>query len=80
MSIYAQRPWQRHYDYWVPQTMRYPERPLYDILDTSAVDFPDSPATAFFGATLTFAEIKARSDRFANALAGFGISKMRPQD
>jgi long-chain acyl-CoA synthetase len=75
MSIYSQRPWQRHYDYWVPQTMRYPERPLYDILDTSAVDFPDSPATAFFGATLTFAEIKARSDRFANALAGFGISK-----
>src|SRR6185436_1491355 len=75
MSIYAQRPWQRHYDYWIPQTMRYPERPLYDILDTSAVDFPDNPATAFFGATLTFAEIKARSDRFANALAGFGLSK-----
>ena len=36
----------------------YPERPLHDILDTSAVDFPDSPATAFLGATLTFAEIK----------------------
>jgi long-chain acyl-CoA synthetase len=75
MTTYSDRPWQRHYDYWIPHTMRYPERPLYDILDISAVDYPDSPATAFFGATLTFAEIKARSDRFATALAGFGISK-----
>jgi long-chain acyl-CoA synthetase len=74
-SPYANRPWTRHYDYWIPREMRYPERPLHDILDTTAVDFPDNQATAFFGATLTFAEIKDRSDRFATALAGFGLSK-----
>jgi long-chain acyl-CoA synthetase len=36
---------------------------------------PDRPATAFIGATLTFQEIKNRSDRLATALADFKITK-----
>jgi long-chain acyl-CoA synthetase len=69
------RPWLRHYDYWVPAHMNYPRRPLHEILDTAAVDVPDNPATAFLGATLTFRQIKERSDRFANVLAGYGLAK-----
>jgi long-chain acyl-CoA synthetase len=69
------RPWLRHYDYWVPHHMTYPRRPLHEILDTAAIDVPDRPATAFLRATLTFHEIKNRSDRLATALAGFGIMK-----
>ena len=74
-SAYASRPWLRHYDYWVPHHLTYPRRPLHDILDTTAIEVPDQPATAFFGATLTFEQLKDRSDRFATALAGFGLSK-----
>jgi long-chain acyl-CoA synthetase len=74
-SPYASRPWLKHYDYWVPHELSYPERPLHEILDTTAIDLPDHQATAFFGATLTFGEIKQRSDRFATALAGLGVSK-----
>jgi long-chain acyl-CoA synthetase len=74
-SPYAQRPWLRHYDYWVPHHMAYPRRPLHEILDTAAIDAPDRPATAFLGATLTFQQIKDRSDRLATALAGFGLAK-----
>jgi len=70
---YASRPWLRHYDYWVPSHMTYPRRPLHEILDAAAIDVPDRPATAFFGATLTFAEIKEQADRFAVALAGLGL-------
>ncbi len=44
------RPWLRHYDYWVPPSLTYPERPLCEILDTAAVDVGDRPATAFLGA------------------------------
>jgi long-chain acyl-CoA synthetase len=69
------RPWLRHYDYWVPPSLTYPERPLCEILDTSAIDLPDRPATAFLGAELTFRDIKTRSDAFAIALAELGIVK-----
>jgi long-chain acyl-CoA synthetase len=68
-------PWLRHYDYWVPQHLTYPERPLDEILDSTVVDVPDRPATWFLGATLTFAEIKERSDRLASALADLTIAK-----
>jgi len=71
----TQRPWLQHYDYWVPHHLTYPERPLHEILDSAVVDVPDRPATAFLGATLTFADIKERSDRLAAALEQFAIAK-----
>ena len=73
--MHHERPWLRHYDYWVPARMTYPGRPLSDILDTAAVDGPDRIATIFLGAELTFADIKDRSDRLAAALTGVGIAK-----
>ena len=75
MSDYSSRPWLKHYDYWVPHHMSYPRRPLHEILDTAAVDVPDRPATSFFGATLTYAELKNRSDRLAAAFDGMGLVK-----
>jgi len=74
-SHYSNRPWLRHYDYWVPEHLNYPERPLHEILDTAVVDVPDRSATSFFGATLTFEDIKDRSDRLATALDYYGITK-----
>ena len=55
--------------------MSYPGRPLHEILDTTAVDIPDRPATLFLGATLSFAEIKQQSDRLASALGRRGLEK-----
>jgi long-chain acyl-CoA synthetase len=69
------RPWLNHYDYWVPPHLNYPDRPLHEILDTTVVDAPDRPATSFFGATLTFEDIKDRSDRLATALDQYGVVK-----
>jgi long-chain acyl-CoA synthetase len=70
-----QRPWLAHYDYWVPERLTYPERPLWEILDTTSTEIPDRPATHFLGATLTFAELKVRSDWFAVALGRLGVVK-----
>ena len=75
MSLYSSRPWLRHYDYWVPHHMAYPRRPLHEILDTAAVEGPERPATAFGGATLTYADIKNQSDRLAAAFDGMGLVK-----
>ncbi len=69
------KPWIDHYDYWVQPHMNYPRRPLGEILKLTASDVPDRPATAFLGATLTWAEIKQRSDCLSTALARFGIAK-----
>ena len=74
-SPYAARPWLKHYDYWVPPHLTYPGRPLYEILSATAVETPDAPATAFLGATLTFRDIKQRTDRLAAALVRLGIVK-----
>jgi long-chain acyl-CoA synthetase len=69
------RPWYSQFDYWVRPNLNYPCRPLTDILRIAASDVPDKPATTFLGATLTFAQIKERSDKFATALARMGIGK-----
>src|SRR3954466_2900047 len=69
------RPWLAHYDYWVPPSLTYPERPLWEILDAAYVEVPDNPATAFLGATLTYRDLKIRSDWFAAALGRLGIRK-----
>jgi long-chain acyl-CoA synthetase len=74
-SPYAARPWRKHYDYWVPARMTYPGKPLYEILAATAVETPDAQATAFLGASLTFREIKQRTDRLAQALVTLGIAK-----
>ena len=69
------RPWLAHYDYWVPPHLTYPARPLTDILDAAFIDVPDRPATAFLGATLTYRDLKVRSDGFAADLVARGIRK-----
>src|SRR5215204_2504469 len=72
-SPYAARPWLEHYDYWVRAHMNYPRRPLHEILRLTAVEVPDRPATAFLGAHMTFAEIKAQADKLAHALRELGV-------
>jgi long-chain acyl-CoA synthetase len=69
------RPWTRHYDYWVPEHLNYPRRSLYEILRTTAAEAPDAPATLFLGARLTFGELKSHVDRFATALVRLGIAQ-----
>jgi len=72
-SVYSQRPWLDHYNFWIPAHMNYPRRPLHEILRLTAAEVPDRPATAFLGAQLTFHQIKEQADRFATALARLGI-------
>jgi long-chain acyl-CoA synthetase len=74
-SPYAARPWQKHWDYWVPTNLSYPGRPLADLLSIAAVERPDREATHFLGAQLTFLGLKRRSDALAASLARLGVGK-----
>ncbi len=69
------RPWQRHYDYNVPTTIRYPRLTAYEILNIPASNFPDKAATNFFGTEITFYELRNQVLRFANALSALGVKK-----
>jgi long-chain acyl-CoA synthetase len=71
----AARPWLRHYDYWVRSNLSYPGRSLSDVLNLTALERPDRPATHFLGAELTFLELKKRADALAVSLAKLGIVK-----
>ncbi len=74
-SIYQQRPWLKHYDFWVPADINPPRQPLYQILQIASTSYFDKPAAAFLGAKWTFGQIKSQVDRLATALTRLGIAK-----
>ena len=69
------RPWQRHYDWNVPETIRYPRLMAHELLGVSVNSFPDKPATHFFGTELTFWELRNQILRMAHALGEAGVRK-----
>jgi long-chain acyl-CoA synthetase len=69
------RPWQRHYDFDVPTTIRYPQVPAHHFLHIPATGFPNKPATNFYGTELTYWELRAQALAMANALGDLGIRK-----
>ena len=69
------RPWQRHYDWNVPETIRYPRLMAHELLGVSVNAFPDKPATHFFGSELTFWELRNQILRMAHALGEAGVRK-----
>jgi len=68
-------PWFTHYDKGVPQTIDYPPVPLFHLLEESAKKYPDRACTIFKGATISFREMDAITDKLAAALAGLGVKK-----
>ncbi|HLG16936.1 MAG TPA: long-chain fatty acid--CoA ligase [Blastocatellia bacterium] len=74
-SPYAAKPWLKHYDFWIPATATYPRQPVFRALDIGAANYPDRPATIFFGAEVSFRELRNKSLRLASALAELGIGK-----
>ena len=68
-------PWYKRYDKGVPHTIDYPAVPLYFFLEESARKYPDKPCTIFKGATISYKEMNAITDRVAAALAALGVKK-----
>ncbi len=69
------RPWQRHYDYNVPLTIRYPRITLHELLNIPANSYPDKPAYNFYGTEMTFWDLRHLVWRMANALGNLGVRK-----
>jgi long-chain acyl-CoA synthetase len=69
------RPWHKKYDQGVPLHIDYPEVPLHQLLEESAKKYPTSACTIFKGATITYPEMSALTDRLAAGLAELGVKK-----
>ena len=74
-SIYQSKPWLKSYEKGVPETIRYEEICMPDILDRTAKQFPEKTALIFQGFTLSFRQLKDMVDRFAACLTAFGVKQ-----
>jgi long-chain acyl-CoA synthetase len=74
-SIYQSKPWLKSYEKGVPETLKYEEICMPDILDRTAKQFPEKTALIFQGFTLNFKELKDMVDRFAACLTAFGVKQ-----
>ena len=69
------QPWFKSYDSWVKSDIDIPKITLTDLVEQTALDFPDRPAFHFFDVMWTYGEIMEKADRFANALIEHGMGK-----
>jgi long-chain acyl-CoA synthetase len=69
------RPWTSSYDPGVPSQVDIPDEPLHLGLARAAQRYPDRAAIRFYGRSITYRELDALSNRFANALVALGIGR-----
>jgi len=69
------RVWLSHYDQGVPQSIDYPQAPLFHFLEDAARKYPDRACTIFKGAVISYKKMNDLTDQIAGALASLGIKK-----
>ena len=68
------RPWFASYPPGVPKTLEpYPDISVFQMLERSALRFPDRPAIAWFGRKLSYAEMLRETERCSAMLAALGV-------
>jgi long-chain acyl-CoA synthetase len=69
------RPWLKHYDQGVPQTLTYPSVTLGEMLIASSKDYADHIATTLNDVDITYREINEKVNAFAHLLHELGVGK-----
>ncbi|MBV9893036.1 MAG: long-chain fatty acid--CoA ligase [Chloroflexi bacterium] len=67
------RTWISSYDPGVPADVDVPDEPLHVGLGRAAQAYPERVAIRFYGRSVTYRELDALANRFANALIGLGV-------
>jgi long-chain acyl-CoA synthetase len=69
------RPWQRHYDFQVPESFKYPQIPASQFLILASKLYPDKPALNFYGSETTFWELRRKVFAMARVMKEMGVKK-----
>lgn len=67
--------WHKFYEENVPQTLDFPNVPLSELLDKTALKYPKQTALIFFGNKISYLELQSMVNRIASALADIGTKK-----
>lgn len=70
-----EKPWYKLWPTNVRKSIDYPEVPLFEFLRSAAQKYPEKTAIVYFDRELTYKELDVLSDKFATALADFGVKK-----
>jgi long-chain acyl-CoA synthetase len=74
-EVYLSKPWLKYYPEGVPHHVDVPETSVPDVFDKMADKYSNKVALIFYGNKIHYAKLKELTDRFAAALAGFGVTK-----
>ena len=61
------KPWLKNWPESVPQSIQYPEIPLYELLTRTANLYPRNVAIVFYGKRITYHELDVLTSDFAAA-------------
>jgi len=70
-----EKPWFKFWPEKVPKHIDYPEVPLFELLKKTAEKYPNNTAIVYFDKEITYRELNIASEKFATALADFGVVK-----
>ena len=74
-SVYLQKPWLKHYPKAVPESLEYPNEPVFWLLENTYKQFPNNEAIIFYDKKMTYAELYQSALWFAGALQELGVKK-----
>lgn len=69
------KPWLKNWPESVPQSIEYPEIPLYELLTRTANLYPKNVVIVFYGKRITYHELDVLTSKFAVALSDLGVKK-----
>ncbi|MBW8011049.1 MAG: long-chain fatty acid--CoA ligase [Chloroflexi bacterium] len=71
----SEKIWLNSYDEGVPHSLKYSDETIHELLEKTAVKFPDKVCTIFNGAKISYKEMNELSDRLAVGLDSIGVKK-----
>jgi long-chain acyl-CoA synthetase len=69
------KPWLNHWPPQVPKHIGYQHIPVHKLLEANARDYPEFPAVAYKEQIISYTQLDAFSNKFANVLVNLGVKK-----
>ncbi len=72
-SVYAHKPWLKHYPAFVASQLPLPQKSMIDLFEESVRSAGEAPAVHYFYEAISYRRLNDWADRFATLLARWGV-------